>query len=211
MTVIEPVSRDKLKAHLRIFHKEQDGMLDDLLVMARELVEADTWRSLVPITGRTITRRGFPPGDEALYLPKPPLRGVTSVSYIDSNGNTQTVASYRLDLVHEPGSIEPIYPLPWPIVQDGPSAVTVVYDCGYANPAAVPKSLCQAILLIAAQMYEHSEPIEIKGDTTLDRLCRQWRVRSAAMLESIWTPKPINPKYPAAFGLWSGGNVVGGI
>lgn len=208
-TSLEPVSLPLLKQQLRIFHNLQDVLLTSLLATAREQVEADTWRSLIPITGRTITRRGFPPTDEALYLPKPPLRGVTSVTYEDVNGASQPIASFRIDTTHEPGSIEPLYPLPWPVSRDGPASVTVVYDCGYANADAVPASLKHAILLIATQLYEHAEPVEIKGVSTLDRLCRPYRVRNMAMLDSVWTPKPINPKFPGGFALWSG-NAIGG-
>jgi uncharacterized phiE125 gp8 family phage protein len=206
----EPVTLAQFKQHLRLNHSQQDLMLTSLLLVAREQVEADTWRSLVPITGRTITRRGFPFGDEAMYFPKPPLRGVTSITYLDANGATQTITGFRLDTLHEPGSVEPAYPLPWPVSQDGPASVTVVYDCGYATPDAVPASLRQAILLIAAQMYEHAEPVAIAGFSTLDRLLNFYRVRNRAMLDSIWTPKPINPKYPGSFGLWSG-NAIGGV
>ena len=205
-----PVTLAQLKAHLRLNHNLQDTYLASLLNVATEQVEADTWRSLRPITGRTITRRGFPLGDEAMILPKPPLRGVTSIQYVDNNGSTQTISSYRLDILHEPGSVEPTWPNPWPVSQDGPASVTVVYDCGYANVAAVPASLIHAILLIAGEMYENAEPIAVKQNSTLDRLLRPYRVRNMPMLESIWTPKPINPKFPGAFGLWSG-NAIGGV
>ncbi|WP_010584444.1 head-tail connector protein [Schlesneria paludicola] len=204
MSTTEPVALATLKQHLRLNHSHQDALLNSLISVAREQVEADTWRSLIPISGRSITRRGFPMGDEALYLPKPPLRAITSVSYVDSTGTTQTFTTFRVDISHEPGSIEPNYPMVWPVSQDGPASVTIVYDCGYADAASVPASLKHAILLIAAQLYENSEPVEIKGDTTLDRLCRPYRVRKAAMLESIWTAKPIHPKFPGGFGLWSG-------
>jgi hypothetical protein len=107
-------------------------------------------------------------------------------------------------MIHEPGSIEPIWPLPWPFSLDGPASVTVTYDCGYATPDDVPQTLKFAILLIAAELYENPEPVEIKQNSTLDRLLRPYRVRNAAMLESVWTPKPINPKHPGSFGLWSG-------
>ena len=200
----EPVSLATLKQQLRLNHAHQDALLTSLITVAREQVEADTWRSLVPITGRTITRRGFPFGDEALLLPKPPLRAVTSVTYVDSAGTSTPFTNFRVDLLHDPGSIEPNYPAVWPVSQAGPASVTVVYDCGYADAASVPASLKHAILLIAAQLYENAEPVEIKGETTLDRLCKPYRVRNAAMLESIWTPKPIYPKFPGGFGLWSG-------
>ena len=208
--MMEPVALPLLKQHLRISHNQQDVYLSSLISTAREQVEADTWRALVPITGRTVTRRSFPAADEALYLPKPPLRGITSVTYTAADGTTKTLTGFRFDLVHEPGSIEPAWPLPWPFTLDGPASVTVVYDCGYATPDDVPSSLKHAILLIAAELYEHAEPVEIKSNSTLDRLCRPYRVRNAAMLETIWTPKTITPKYPNAFGLWSG-NSLGGV
>jgi uncharacterized phiE125 gp8 family phage protein len=198
----EPLPLGMLKSHLRLSHSLQDALLNLYISAAREQVEADTWRSLLPITGRVITRRDFPFGDEALYLPKPPLRAVSLVQYTDSAGTTQTLANYRVDTIHEPGSIEPIYPSPWPKTIDGPASVTVTYDCGYLNADAVPNSLMVAMLLIAAEMYENAEPVPVKINSTLDRLLRPYRVRNAAMLESVWTPKVINPKFPAAHSLW---------
>jgi hypothetical protein len=55
----EPISLAKLKAHLRIFHSQQDDLLQDLIIDARELIEADTWLTLVPTT-KTLVRRSFP-------------------------------------------------------------------------------------------------------------------------------------------------------
>ncbi|MBS0205675.1 MAG: phage head-tail connector protein [Planctomycetes bacterium] len=55
----EPVSLAKFKAHLRIFHTQQDDLLTDILVQAREDIEAETWLCLVPTT-KTIIRRAFP-------------------------------------------------------------------------------------------------------------------------------------------------------
>lgn len=206
----EPVTLTTLKQHLRINHSQQDIYLGGLLLTAREQVEADTWRSLIPITGRTITRRGFPMGDEAMYLPKPPLISVTSVTYLDNSGTSIAITNYRTDAQHDPGSIEPAFPLPWPASQDGPASVTVVYNCGYQDLVSVPASLKHAILLIAAEMYENAEPVAVKENSTLDRLLRPYRVRNMALLESIWTPKAINPKFPGSFGLWSG-NAIGGV
>lgn len=206
----EPVTLTTLKQHLRINHSQQDIYLGGLLLTAREQVEADTWRSLIPITGMTITRRGFPMGDEAMYLPKPPLISVTSVTYLDNSGTSIAITNYRTDAQHDPGSIEPAFPLPWPASQDGPASVTVVYNCGYQDPASVPASLKHAILLIAAEMYENAEPVKVKENSTLDRLLRPYRVRNMALLDSVWTPKPIHPKFPGSFGLWSG-NAIGGV
>ena len=57
----EPVSLAKMKAHLRIFHSQQDDLITDLITQAREAIEADTWLRLIPTT-MTAVRRWFPGG-----------------------------------------------------------------------------------------------------------------------------------------------------
>ena len=180
----EPVTLAELKSHLRITHTRHDTMLTSLIVVARELVERDTWRSLVPIS-RTIKRRSFPCGDELLYLPSPPFRSLTSISYLDTAGESQTLTGCRTDTLHEPGTIEPAHGLTWPSTRDDPSGVTIVFACGYTDADAVPTPLKQAILLLAAEAYEHDRPVEIKPRTTLDRLLEKYRVRHVGMLENI--------------------------
>ena len=199
----EPVTLDQLKAQLRLTHSRQDDFLASLIISAREIVEGDTWLSLVPRTW-TITRRRFPFGDEAILLPKPPLRTVTSVTYFDNAGDSVELTGFRVDSLHMPGSIEPAYGQTWPWTQDGPAGVTVVYECGFATAADVPESLKQAMLMIAAQMFHSDSPVEIAPNNTLDRILRCHRVRSLQMLESVWTPKSVYPKYPGALPLWNG-------
>lgn len=221
----EPISLAKLKAHLRIFHSLQDDLLTDLITQARELVEADTWLTLIPTT-KTICRRSFPwsdspggpnypysqypgnayqsgtypssaalgvrgRGDIPIFLGTP-LRSVTSVTYLDEDGDSQLLTGFRIQTVRLPGSIEPAFGALWPFTRDDPNGLTIVYEAGFdaedaeevvAGPC--PGTLKRAILLVAAEMYESGGPVEIKGRTTFDRLLDKHRIRDTRLLENL--------------------------
>ncbi len=97
-----------------------------------------------------------------IRLPYPPLSSVTSISYVDTNGDTQTVSSsvYSVDASSEPGVITLAYGQDWPSARDQRNAVTVRYVAGYgASSSSVPESVRQAIMLIAAHWFEQREEV----------------------------------------------------
>ena len=70
----------------------------------------------------------------------PPLQSVTSISYVDTNGVTQTLASnqYLVDSVSIPARIAPAYGTYWPSTLTQNNAVKVRFIAGYGDPEDVP-------------------------------------------------------------------------
>ncbi len=163
--LIEPVSLAEAKLHLRVEEAvtEEDALITTLIEAAREDVESFTGRQLCVATW-AYTLDAFP---ARMKLPRPPLISVSSIQYVDSNGETQTVSTddYVVYTNTEPGRIGLAYNATWPTTRRIPDAVTVTYLAGYdpggssASDDAdeVPARAKAAIKLLVADMFEHRE------------------------------------------------------
>lgn len=159
-TALEPVPLEVFKAHYRIDDADEDALIAEKLRQARELVEQMANRQLITST-YTYQIDGFPTGtSDLIQLPGGTLQSVTSISYVDGNGDTQTWGSsnYDVDTRHVPGRIGLAYNRTWPTIRDWGLPVTITYVAGYGdNPADVPEALRGAIEMIAAELLEHRE------------------------------------------------------
>ena len=162
---IEPIVLQEAKDHLNLDHADHDAMIDAIIRVARDRVEDETGRALITQTWDQVfecfpgASRGVPRGE--IELAKAPLQSVTSISYIDTAGATQTltaVTDYKVDAITEPGRIVPAFNKTWPQTRDEINAVTIRFVCGYgAGRSHVPSGLRQAMLLIIADLYAHRE------------------------------------------------------
>ena len=130
---VEPLSLAELKALLRVDHDVDDVLLSGLLTSCRQQLESILGRALVAQTV-TINRDYFPVYE--ICLPRSPALSVSSITYVDSNGTTQTLSSsiYSLDTVSEPNEIVLAYGQVWPTARYQRNSVTATYKAGYATP-----------------------------------------------------------------------------
>jgi uncharacterized phiE125 gp8 family phage protein len=158
----EPVSTSDLVDHLREGDDVQIPLLLTYIQAAREWVEKRTWRALITQTWDFHWSR-FPLGRREIEVPLPPLQSVTSVTYKDSDGATQTLPSddYEVDASAEPGLVRLKPGKSWPTTGDYTKAVTVRAVAGYGNPNAVPARYRQAIQLIVGHWYAHRESVVV--------------------------------------------------
>lgn len=153
---VEPVTVAEARAHLYVTHTDDDTLIGAFIAAARQDCEHRIQRALVTQTWER-TLDSFP---AAISLPMAPLASVTSVKYIDGDGNEQTLAAsaYYVDTDSEPGQVLPAYGASWPTVRDLPNAVRVRYVAGYgADGSFVPAALKQWILLRVGALYENRE------------------------------------------------------
>jgi len=156
---IEPVTLDELKTFCRIDGTAFDTMLTGYITACRQAVERLTGRSLIN-RAATLYFDQFPAGVAPLYLPRPPVQSVTSISYVDTEGAAAVMPStdYRLDAASLMARIAPALDAEWPATAPVINAVTVVYVSGYGTTAAsVPAALRECIKSLAADLFEHPE------------------------------------------------------
>lgn len=153
----EPVTVDELKAHLRVTSTADDTYLASLVSAAREYVEQQTGRALAEQT-REYTADAFP-SNGVLRLGLAPVVSISSVNYLDEDGEEQTLSAdvYTADTQSEPGALVLAVGKSWPATAPLPSSVRIRYTCG-ASPLPALK---QAIIFIAAYWYEQRLPVNV--------------------------------------------------
>jgi uncharacterized phiE125 gp8 family phage protein len=127
----EPINLIEAKAHLRVDGSDEDALITALIGAAREQVEAITRQSLLLQTW-DLTLDRFPC---EIQLPGP-VRSVSSITYVDPDGITQTLAAsdYTVDTKSAVGRVTPSYSLSWPSTRDHINSVTMRYKAGFAVP-----------------------------------------------------------------------------
>ena len=161
LSTVEPVDWSDFSSHSRIDSTGDSALVTLYLRAARQLVENDSHRALV---NRTVTCQldRFPAGRDVLWLPKPPLVSVASITYVDTAGASTTMAStdYVVDTRSMPGRVQPRYGSVWPSAQQRLGAVTLTYTAGYgAASTDVPETDRQAIRMLVGHWYEHREAV----------------------------------------------------
>ncbi len=150
--VAEPISSASAKLWLRISHTAEDDLVDDLIQMVREQVEEHGIAVMTQTWDLRLDR--FP---SVIRIPMTPVQEVSSISYIDTNGDTQTLAAskYTVDWKSTPARIVPAYGLSWPSTRGEPNAVTVQFIAGYGDGATpgIPERVLQAMRLALTTGY----------------------------------------------------------
>ena len=116
-----------------------DPMITSLIKSARVRAESMTRRAL--ITQTLDLKLDF--FQNEIHVPRPTLQSVTSITYVDTDGATQTLsaADYLVDAISEPARITPAYGVTWPSTRSQTNAVTVRFVAGYGAAAAVPDGI----------------------------------------------------------------------
>lgn len=155
---VEPVEVEDLLAHSRItVANEPDyAFLQGLLKAARQEAENATWAVLITQTWEQY----FDAFTDPLVLDVQPVQSITSITYTDSNGDTQTLAASYYELGEENGRgiVRLKYNQTWPTTRDHADVVKVTFKAGYGDdPENVPEYIKAAIRIHAAHYYEHRE------------------------------------------------------
>lgn len=167
----EPVTLAEAKAQCEVTHTDHDTMISSFITVARKHIDGpEGWlgRCIVEQTW-DLKLDDFPLSNGRIVLPTAPLISVTSVSYVDLEGNTQTWAASNYQVVNGGARrswIEEAYGKSWPAARGVSDAVTVRYVAGYeaddsGSPvdytANVPAPIRQAILIMVADLYRYRE------------------------------------------------------
>lgn len=191
----EPLTLAEVKNHLKIdSDTTDDTLVTALIVAAREQAEKATRRQLMPATWE-LQMDGFPPYENLgqyvasingtlceywreIRLSNSPVQSITSIIYDDSNGNPVTwdAANYITDVVSEPARITLAPSSAWPIPVFRANSVRIRYVAGYANAAAVPQGIKQAMLLMIGSWYDNRDDSMKRYPSAVDALLSSYKV-----------------------------------
>jgi uncharacterized phiE125 gp8 family phage protein len=188
--VVEPVSLAEAKAHLRVDVADDDALIQDEIRGARMFLERRYDRALLTQT-LVLGLDAFPAwwcrppwmGWTAAAIElRPPVQSITSVTYLDTAGSSQTVSSadYLLDKDSEPGRLVPNLNKTWPATALLPGAVKIEFVAGVTIPELVAPDIRDALLKVVGAMYANREAV-ITGTVSkeievgLDDLMRSYR------------------------------------
>lgn len=155
------VTRDEAKAHARIENADEDAIVDVYLATACATIEELTRRRFVDQTWDFY----FDAFEEPIVVPLAPVLSIESITYVDTDGDTQTWSSSNY-VVDNPGgpsgdraSIRLASGASFPATNGEPRCVVVRVRVGYdvANP--VPAALKAAALMLFGHLYANREPV----------------------------------------------------
>lgn len=143
-----PLTLAYARQHIRALGSADDALTIIRINAAAQYFEEQTGRQLLTTT-REAWLDAFPfigasGANARIELPKPPLRSVVSVKYIDSSGVLQSFrgGSPLADLFRTSapvgtfaarGCVEPLYGGTWPTARAETGAVRIQYTCGYGS------------------------------------------------------------------------------
>ena len=154
----DPITVAQAKSHSRISTSDDDTILGLYITAATEKFQAWTSMQLVNATFDEFLDSFAILEEEGLQWS--PVSSVTSIKYIDTDGNEQTVTStiYQTDLVSKPSRIVEAYNQSWPSFRNQLNTITVRHVAGFgADATSVPEDIKYALKLIVAGMYEQRE------------------------------------------------------
>ena len=151
----EPIGLEEMKDWSRVEHADDDATISGNIISARRWVETLTHRVLITQT-LVFKIDSFPgPITTVIELPGGNTQTLTSIAYLDTDGDSQTWASanYIAVLVSQPGLVGLAYSKDWPSIREWSLPITITYDAGYGDdPGDVPEELRTAIKIIAAEL-----------------------------------------------------------
>lgn len=145
-----PVSLSEVKSHLRLSSSDttHDANLTLLIEAAVERLEQDLDRQVITADFR-VTRFNWGSDTAEVKLNKKAVCSITTVKYVDVDGNTITLDSD--DYIFDKGrcSILPAAGTTWPeVLADDPNGVVIDFCAGYGPSAdCVPRLFKTAIML----------------------------------------------------------------
>lgn len=153
--ILALLSVDSLKAARRVKHSQEDTLYSDAIVESFDYFDAKGWlnRAILTQTWKVYPEKW----DTVIELPFPPLQSVTSITYTDTDGATQTLATsvYGVSTNGLFGTVYLKDGQSWPDLHADPDPICITFVCGYGAAASVPAGIRKAIKLLAVHYFEN--------------------------------------------------------
>ena len=143
------------------FSSTEETLIEAFIIAARQMCEEYLFRR-IGVQTVELRAAGFPVNNTPIVLPAP-LISVTSIKYLDSNNDEQTLDEDDYVVSDSaPGLILPVNS--WPSTIRSGDSVRVVFDTGYSGPGEspqisepLPNTIRVAMLMQIADLYENRE------------------------------------------------------
>lgn len=161
--VSAPVTIAECKEQMGLDYDYHDHLIKVAIMAATRMIEAETNND---ICERTRVWKFQALRGPEIRMPVAPVQSITSIQYVDTAGDTQTLATsvWELDTGATPPLIRRKFDQDWPTVRGGATDVTVTFVTGYSGTAAspvdltgIPDALRQAIQMVVASLYRMPE------------------------------------------------------
>ncbi len=189
-TTGKPVTLQDAKEHLNITDNNDDNRVFELIDVAtdyveraiggeRQLMQATYDDTLPHFPHRWHHHRHGTARLDRIYLKRPPLQSVTSVTYFDESEVSTILPSTDYHVItpdESQGFIQRRHEIAWPATFSRPDAVVVRFIAGYADAESVPITIKHAMKLLIGHYNENreallvgtiSKPIEFGVDSLL--------------------------------------------
>lgn len=169
---VEPVTLAQARSQCRLVASgsppthPDDDQLEIYIAAARSAAEDFCNR---PFVQRSIAWRfdRFDSDNQQLKIPTGQVRSITSISYVDTDGNPQSFTDFTFLPTNLGGILVPDYNFEWPDVRGHLGDVTITFVAGYEDDGASPPDLTanipvpikSAILLYTAHLYMNREAV----------------------------------------------------
>lgn len=157
----DPVTLAEMKEYLRVDGTEFDVTISSLIKAAREACQDFQNRAYFTQTWE-LSFDDFP--RMPIEIPLPPLQSVTSVKYIDANGNEASInlADFIIDTDSEPGRIAFKTNKSWPhVTLQDINAVKIRFVAGYNDINKVPSAIKLAYMLYVSHRFTNPEDVDV--------------------------------------------------
>ena len=146
------ISIADMKTHLRVDDTDSDEYIGDLIDAVTAQCELLSGEKFLTATC-TDYLDSWPRTIEPRWAP---LSSVDSITYVDCDGDTQTLADteYRVDTHSKVGRVTEAYDCDWPDIRAVTNAIAVTYVAGYGTSGSdVPGNYQTAIRLWVADLF----------------------------------------------------------
>ncbi len=170
----EPVTRTEAKSWMKVDSTDDDTLIDNLIVAAREAAEKYLRRALITQTWtltvdlpRSSACDDLPDGvydlpvsvlfgelPREFELPYKPIISITSVVTYNTSNSSSTYSSSNYFLDTASGRLVLNNTAVWPSDLRDKAAVVITYTAGYGAASAVPQSIKHAIMMHIQTMYD---------------------------------------------------------
>lgn len=150
-----PITLDDVKLWLRVDHSVENDLITSLINAANTRIETLTGRCLVEVAFQA-NFDDFPTNRKEVTLEKGPVKAVSEVSYIDTDGDSQTTTDYTLDSKSNPARV--IFDDVISLSSDAGTKLSVSFTAGYTN---IPDDLLLALRHLVTESY-HNRGISVE-------------------------------------------------